>query len=241
MDPRHRFTATVAQYQRHRPDYPPGLFDWLDSQVRGRIAVDLGSGTGILTRMLAERGWDVTGVEPNAAMRASADNAGGARYVDGSAEALPLPDRSADLVIGAQAFHWFDLDRALPEIDRVGTELAVAVWNVRSPLGFAAAYEQVLLAFSSDYASVPKPGPTLDALRRSRPRGREVVFEHAQVLDRDGLLGRAWSSSYVVHGVDDRAGFDAALLAAFDAHQREGRVRLDYHTRAWAWPLTPSG
>src|SRR5688572_1375909 len=118
MDPRERFTATVDAYRRHRPDYPPALFEWL-AGIPGRRAVDLGAGTGIFTRMLAQRGWEAVGVEPNAAMRDAAISAGGARYVDGSAEATGLPDARADLVIGAQAFHWFDLDRTLPEIDRI--------------------------------------------------------------------------------------------------------------------------
>jgi SAM-dependent methyltransferase len=237
MDPRQRFSATVDQYRKHRPDYPVELFDWLGARVSGRRAADLGAGTGILTRMLAERGWDAVGVEPNAEMRAAGEAAGHARYVAGSAEETGLPDRAFDLVIGAQAFHWFDLDRALPEIDRIAAPggLAVAVWNVRAERGFAAAYEAVLLRFSADYASVPKPRPTIDALRERRPAAEEVAFAHAQVLDRDGLLGRAWSSSYVVHGVADRAGFDAAMLAAFDRHATDGAVRLEYETVAVHW------
>jgi SAM-dependent methyltransferase len=238
MDPRERFGATVKAYERFRPDYPPALLDWLGDHVRGRRAADLGAGTGILTRMLAERGWDVVGVEPNDKMRASAEQAGGARYVAGSAEALPLPDHAFDLVVGAQAFHWFDLDRALPEIDRVGVELAVALWNVRVEHGFAAAYEQVLLDFSPDYAKVPKPGPTIAELQRRRPDGVAATFAHGQSLDREGLLGRAWSSSYVVHAVKDKAAFDAALLAAFDRHAHGDRVELGYETRLWAWSLT---
>jgi SAM-dependent methyltransferase len=91
MDPRERFTATVDRYARHRPDYPEALLDWLAGLVSGRRAVDLGAGTGILTRQLAARGWDVVGVEPNAAMRERAAAAGGT-YVDGSAEATgPRP------------------------------------------------------------------------------------------------------------------------------------------------------
>lgn len=237
MDPRERFTATVEAYAAHRPDYPVALLDWLEAAVGGRTAVDLGAGTGIFTRMLAARGWDVVGVEPNEAMRAAANEAGGARYVAGSAEASGLPDDAAALVIGAQAFHWFRLDAALPEIDRVGTERAVAVWNVRADRGFAAAYERILLDFSTDYASVPKPEPTLAALRARRPGGEDRRFPHGQRLDEAGMLGRAWSSSYVVHGVADRPAFDAALRAAFAEHARDGIVDLDYDTVLYAWPI----
>jgi SAM-dependent methyltransferase len=237
LDPRERFTATVERYARYRPDYPDALFEWLAALVGSRRAIDLGSGTGILSRQLAERGWDVIGVEPNGPMRERATAAGGARYVDGSAEATGLAAATADLVIGAQAFHWFDLDRALPEIDRIRRPggAAVAVWNVRAETGFAAAYEAALLRWSTEYASVPKPGPTLAALRARRPGATTTVLRHGQELDLDGVLGRAWSSSYVVHGVTDRAAFDRALTEAFLAHARGGRVELAYETQALAW------
>lgn len=241
MDPRERFTATVDAYRQHRPDYPEALFGWLGVLVPGRRAADLGAGTGIFTRMLAERGWDAVGVEPNPAMREAAIAAGGARYVDGTAEATGLADRSVDLVIGAQAFHWFDLDRALPEVDRVAEGRAVAVWNVRGTEGFAGAYDALLVRFSSEYPKVAKPGPTLVELAIRRPGGEEATFSHHQRLDRDGLLGRAWSSSYVAHGVADRAGFDAGLMAAFDAYARDGTVDLAYRTVAYAWRPVAGG
>jgi SAM-dependent methyltransferase len=234
MDPTERFTRTVDAYQAHRPDYPEELFAWLAGTGIGRAA-DLGAGTGIFTRMLAGRGWEVVGIEPNAAMRAAAEARGGAEYLEGTAEAIPLPDGDVDLVVGAQAFHWFDLARALPEIDRVGRGWAVAAWNVRAPRGFAADYERALLTFSTDYPSVPKPEPTLAALAELRPGGERVAFSHRQELDREGVIGRAWSSSYVVHGVADREGFDRALHAAFDVHARGGAVSLEYETVAYRW------
>jgi SAM-dependent methyltransferase len=237
MDPRERFTATVDQYTRFRPSYPEAFLAWLDATAPGSRAVDLGSGTGILSRQLVRRGFTVVGVEPNAAMRAAAEREGGATYVDGTAERTGLPDASADLVIGGQAFHWFDLDLCLPEIDRVLARggLSVAVWNDRVPEGFARAYDEVLLRFSSSYAAVPRPAPTLAALAARRPQGSAVSFPHAQRLDLDGLIGRAWSSSYVVHGVEDRAAFDDALRATFDAHAADATVELRYETAVFYW------
>lgn len=239
MDPRERFTGTVERYAAFRPDYPDALFDWLAVlSPQGRRVADLGAGTGIFTRLLREHGWDVVGIEPNAAMRGKAT---GVRIVDGTAEATGLASASVDLVVGAQAFHWFDLARTLPELDRilVPRGRAVAVWNVRVAEGFAAAYDEVLVRFSPDYATVPKPGPTLDALRALRPGGVEVALPHGQVLDRDGVIGRAWSSSYVVHGVSDRPAFDAALMAAFDAHADGGTVTMGYTTVGYAWSAGP--
>ena len=95
--------------------------------------------------------------------------------------------------------------------------------------------ELFLAEVSADYRAVPKPEPTLAALRARRPEGIALAFDHHQEMDLEGLLGRAWSSSYVVHGVEDAPAFDAALTAVFEAHQREGRVRLGYRTLGWAW------
>lgn len=237
MDPRERFTDTVTDYDRWRPDYPSALVRWLRAQAPGLRAVDLGSGTGIFSRQLAAEGFDVIGVEPNAAMRARAEALGGPRYVTGQAEDTELPSGSAELVVAAQAFHWFDLERALAEIDRILVPggLAAAIWNVRVDEGFGAAYEALLCAWSSTYADVPTPERTLRRLRAVRSSTMSATFDHQQVLDRPGVLGRAASASYVVHGVADRAGFDAALRAAFDAHQVEGKVTLRYQTALRAW------
>lgn len=236
--PTERFSATVDAYAKHRPDYPASFVEWLGTLVSGRRCVDLGAGTGISSRQLAAAGWSVTAVEPNDAMRAKGQAAGGGPvWVGARAEATGLPAGSADLVIGCQAWHWFDPDAALLEVDRLRAPsgVGVAAWNVRVASGFAGAYEAALLRFSTEYATIPKPEPTLEALRSRRPAAREARFPHAQRLDRDGVIGRAWSSSYVVHGVSDRAGFDAALGAAFDAFAVDGRVELAYETVALGW------
>ena len=240
MDSRDRFTATVEAYDRYRPDYPDALLDWV--VARASSVVDVGSGTGIFSRQLASRGIEVIGVEPNGAMRdAAAARGGGPRYVAGDAEATGLDDAVADWVIGAQAFHWFDLDRALPELERVARRGVLAVWNVRLESGLAAAYDALLHEVSADFRAVAKPGPTLEALRARRSGGEELDLPHAQVLDAEGLRGRAWSSSYVVHGVSDAAAFDRRLGEIFEAYAEEedGRrvVRLPYRTRGYAWAV----
>ena len=127
------FASAAAVYERARPSYPPEAIDWLLARTGvglGDTIVDLGAGTGKLTRLLAPSAARVIAVEPIPEMRALI---GVAEAVDGTAEAIPLEDESAALVTVAQAFHWFDLDRALPEIHRVlqaGGHLAL-VWNMR--------------------------------------------------------------------------------------------------------------
>jgi SAM-dependent methyltransferase len=127
------FGSAAEVYERARPSYPPEAVEWLLEQTgvgAGDTIVDLGAGTGKLTRLLVPSGARVIAVEPIPEMRGLID---AAEAVDGTAEDIPLEDGSAALVTVAQAFHWFDLDRALPEIHRVlrpGGSLAL-VWNMR--------------------------------------------------------------------------------------------------------------
>lgn len=245
-DPRRRFTATADAYRRHRPGYPDALFDWLlAGRPPGGVwdVVDLGSGTGLASRALAARGCRVVGVEPNDAMRAAAtEDGGGPRYVRGEADATGLPDASADLVVAAQAFHWFPLLPTLREIDRVlrSGGRAAAFWNLRDGAdAFMAAYDACLFQWSSEVGAVPRGGPTLDALAAALGDVERARFRHTQSFDRDGLHGRAWSSSYVAHGVADPVGFGAALDELFDRHASEGAVHFRYHTEAIRWARRP--
>jgi SAM-dependent methyltransferase len=130
------FGAAAAQYARHRPGYAQAAIRWCLAPVGGaqpaRVA-DVGAGTGILAGGLARLGTDVVAVEPDREMLAELRRGlPGVRAVEGSAEALPLPDQSVDAVLCGQAMHWFDLDRALPEIARVLTPGGVfaGLWNV---------------------------------------------------------------------------------------------------------------
>ena len=128
------FGGAAQLYERVRPGYPAGVVDLLVT-ARARRVVDLGAGTGKLTRVLLERGLDVVAVEPSAGMRAEfARVLPGVPVIDGRAEALPLDDGSVDAIVAGQAWHWVDPARAVPELARVlvpGGSLGL-VWNLRS-------------------------------------------------------------------------------------------------------------
>lgn len=116
--------TTARHYAAARPTYPSELFDTLDNllghELAGAGVVDVAAGTGISSRQLAERGARVTAVELSAAMLAElAASSPGVHVVQGSGHALPLADDSADLITYAQAWHWMDPARAMPEIRRV--------------------------------------------------------------------------------------------------------------------------
>jgi SAM-dependent methyltransferase len=149
------FGAVATAYDEHRPDYPEAAIRWAlfpvtsggagapspdgglpalggPSELGGLPVLDLGAGTGKLTALLSELGATVTAVEPDEAMLAELRRRQpGVTAAAGSAESIPVPDGSVRAVLCGQSMHWFDLDRALPEIARVlapGGVLA-GLWN----------------------------------------------------------------------------------------------------------------
>jgi SAM-dependent methyltransferase len=125
------FGTVADEYGRLRPAPCEKAVDWLVPPGCGRV-LDLAAGAGTLTALLAERVPEVTAVEPDDRMRAVLSaRCPGVGALDGTAEALPLPDGGLDAVVVASAWHWFDAARAVPEIARVlrpGGRLSV-VWN----------------------------------------------------------------------------------------------------------------
>jgi SAM-dependent methyltransferase len=130
------FGAVARAYAEHRPGYPPQAVAWAlepaGRSVAGLRVLDLGAGTGKLTAVLRGLGADVTAVDPDPDMLSELRRLyPDARALAGSAEAIPLPDGSVDAVVCGQAMHWFNMDRAVPEIARVlvpGGPLA-GLWN----------------------------------------------------------------------------------------------------------------
>ena len=177
-----------------------------------------------------------TGVDPNDSMLAHARAEGGARYSQGTATETGLGDASVDLVTVAQAFHWFDVPAALDEFRRVlvSPGWCAAFWNLRRPSPFMDDYDRLLRAHSREYEVLGKPEPTRQAILKAEgvTDTSEAEFPNRQLLDREGLHGRAHSSSYVVHGVADQVAFDRALGEVFDRHQSGGTVEFLYRTIA---------
>lgn len=144
MSERARSFETVAdEYERHRPEYPDGALRWIADRlglVPGERVLDLGAGTGKLSRGLLALGLDVVAVEPGAPMLAQLRAAlPGVEAVEGAAEAIPLPDASVDAAAAGQAYHWFDPSRAPAELWRVlrpdgGIALVWNWWDVRHSL-----------------------------------------------------------------------------------------------------------
>ena len=195
------FSSAAEVYERARPSYPADAVAWLVERTSigpGKTVLDVGAGTGKLTRLLVPSGARVVAVEPVAEMRALVE---GAEAVDGTAEELPFADSSADLVTAAQAFHWFDFDRALAEIHRVlrpGGRLAL-VWNSRDlddPLQRAVEdlLEPLRAAVPAQQESRWREAVEASPLFES-PETRE--FAYAQSFTADDLCARVASTSFV--------------------------------------------
>ncbi|MNV01691.1 hypothetical protein D3C71_919030 [compost metagenome] len=217
----HIFSAKAGDYNVARPDYPSPLFNAL-SEVLGvapgsRVA-DIGSGTGLFTRGLLERGYVVTAVEPNAAMRAAAEatfaGVPGYRGVDGSAEAIPAKAGTIDLITAAQAFHWFDIDRARAEFLRVlSPQGQVAlVWNDRlAGDSLHVALDEILTEFGGEKRSALVSHAGRGELSRffGTTTPLELRWPHEQSLTQAGLLSLVFSRSYMPPQESD-AGLHAA-------------------------------
>ena len=241
LAPTTRFTDRAEDYARFRPDYPAAAIDCvlagLGAPTRLRAA-DVGAGTGISARRLAERRVRVLAIEPNRAMRAAAPAHSRIAWIAGTAEATALRDGAVDLVLVAQAFHWFragDARREFHRILRPGGRLAV-MWNTRDrrdPL--TRGYVDAIRAVSGEH---PAGRRRLDPRAVSRGGWFEPPacrrFANAQALDREGMLGRALSASYVPRKGAGFVELRRRLGGLFERHRdARGRVTLRYRTVVW--------
>lgn len=245
QDPTQRFSERVENYSKYRPGYPAALYAYLRAQAglgEDHIVADLGSGTGLLSRLFIDRGHRVLAIEPNAAMRAAAERefAGQQNFVslEGRAEAIPLEDSSADFVVAGQAFHWFEPLATRREVQRIlrpGGQVAL-IWNNRDLTNgaFQQAYEDLLLKFGTDFVKVDNKRNLSEesiAAFFAPNRIKKASFANQQAFDRQGLRGRLLSSSYVPTASDPNSRpMLAALDALFNRFQHAGKVDFVYQT-----------
>jgi SAM-dependent methyltransferase len=243
-----RFTGRVEDYARYRPTYPPELLDLLRREcglTEDAVVADVGSGTGILARLVLENGNRVIAVEPNDEMRRAGElllsEHGRFESVRGTAEATTLPQESVNLITAGQAFHWFDPAPARKEFARVlrPSGRVVLVWNDRRKHGtpFQGAYEALLETYATDYAEVQhgRKGSLENIRSFFAPNPvHTATFDNKQVLDYDGLLGRLRSSSYVpAEGQQGHRAMVDELQRIFREHENGGRVVMEYDTRVY--------
>ena len=237
-----RFTGRVESYKRARPGYPKDILDVLGRQcglTPESVIVDVAAGTGLFTENFLTNGNIVTAIEPNAEMRAACAELqreySNLRVLEGTAENTGLPDACADFVTVAQALHWFDRERTRLEFARIQKRngWCVVAYNERLPEGnrFHCGFEDLLQRFGIDYETVQRKYPNENALRaffHPSPMHR-ISLENFQLLDREALLGRVVSSSYMP--TPGHPGYPTMLKQIdhlFAENEQHGVVRLNY-------------
>jgi SAM-dependent methyltransferase len=258
-----RFTNRVENYVKYRPGYPPAVLQLFKDKMNltdSSVIADVGSGPGISARMFLENGNIVYGVEPNDAMREAAEEVlkefPKFRSVKGTSEDTALPDGSVDIIIAAQAFHWFKVEPTKREFERIlkpGGHVAL-MWNLRQldSTPFLKEYEQFILDNANDYEEVrhanitgplkESPGKASTGVSDRSPVAADLfkffsggfehaVFENAQVFDFEGLKGRLFSSSYMPAEDTERGrGIEKELFSLFTKHAEKGKIKIFYDT-----------
>ncbi|MGH8297986.1 MAG: class I SAM-dependent methyltransferase [Steroidobacteraceae bacterium] len=237
-----RFLGRVENYARYRPSYPAAAIDLLAARCGlkpGANVVDLGSGTGILSRLLLEREAQVFGIEPNSEMRRySAEALGGGEFhsCNGTAESTGTADGFFDLLVAGQSFHWFNPEKTRSEALRIlkPGAWAALLWNERRQgvVPFLEDYEALLRRYAPEYDAVARLRAEEGGLRRFFGHEPELApFPNRQVFDFAGLAGRVQSASYAP--TPDRPEHEplmTGLREVFDRHQQDGRVVFPYRT-----------
>lgn len=245
-DSTRRFTDRVEAYQKYRPGYPPALLSTLLDKAgldTNTVVADIGSGTGIFTRLLLDHGLQVAAVEPNTNMRLAAETALSEYQqftsVDGSAEQTGLEDDSIDLVTAAQALHWFNNTATRAEFQRIlkpDGKLAL-IWNKRAVSEpFQQAYDAILREYAPEYDKVNHMNLDAgDIAGFFRAGSMELLhFDNSQSLDFPGLIGRLKSSSYCP--AEDSAQYIplvTELVNLFDQCAVNGKVNFEYDTQLY--------
>jgi SAM-dependent methyltransferase len=229
------FELVPEVYERGRPEYPADAIAWLAEKLdlrAGRTVLDLGAGTGKLTRALLPTGAHVIAVEPGEAMlgelrRVLPD----VETLVGAAEAIPLGDGSVDAIAVGQAFHWFRHAEALPELHRVlrphgGVGL---IWNARDRQSDVS---KLLEEFIPSGRAAP--GTWSDKLKASDLFGPVETqrFHFTQTLDADHLVDRLLSISFVAAAPEGKRLALERNVRALVA-ERGGHVELPYVTEVY--------
>jgi SAM-dependent methyltransferase len=234
-----RFSGKAQMYSKYRPGYPKAILNILSEETdfeRAKIVADIGSGTGLLSKVFLENGNKVFGVEPNDEMRSLAEkNLSGFDYfvsVKGTAENTGLDSRSVDLVAAGQALHWFDRDACRSEFARIligGNVLIVYNERSKDKKGAMEAYENVT---NKHTKKTEVPDIDDDFLSKFFKKGyKKFSVPNEQSLDFEGLLGRAESASYLPsQGQEGFVEMKHDLQTLFNAHQKNGRITLEYST-----------
>ncbi|MFA9380397.1 MAG: class I SAM-dependent methyltransferase [Acetanaerobacterium sp.] len=243
-----KFTGKASTYSKYRPTYPKAYIDYLYSEVglkEDSIIADIGSGTGIFSRLLLSRGSTVLGIEPNDDMRrfAEKDLAGFKGYtsIKASAENTALPDFSVDFITVAQAFHWFDRSSFRLECKRIlkYSGRVILVWNSRDSFSdMIIQNDNINKRYCPEFKGFSggngggSPEQYADFFKDGHCDCQ--TFTYDLVLDEQGFIGRNLSSSYAPK--ENTQGYHAyveELSRLFSQYADHGSLRFPNMTRSY--------
>jgi ubiquinone/menaquinone biosynthesis C-methylase UbiE len=247
MDPTKRFFRRARYYEKYRPKYPVAIIKLLRAEcglLSSSVIADIGSGTGILSRLFLKNGNSVFGVEPNREMREIAEKIlkkySNFKSVDGTAESTNLESQSVDFITAGQAFHWFDNSKSREEFLRVlkPKGWVVLVWNDRrmDSTPFLKAYDNLLYKFGIDYKQVKQQIPDERVFVEffGHNSFRVQLYNNSQVFDFESLKGRVLSSSY--SPMKEHPNYESMineLRRIFLEFHADGRVKFEYDTKVY--------
>ncbi|OKH27116.1 class I SAM-dependent methyltransferase [Chroogloeocystis siderophila] len=248
------FSDRGDDYEKYRPIYPASAIDTILSGLESPTqitAVDVGAGTGIGARLLADRGVRVVAIEPNEDMRRAATPHEGVDFLAGTAEQTPLKNASVDLVTSFQAFHWFDFDKSLKEFRRIlkASGRLALIWSFWDQDDLVSKdYTRLVFEASKDREHQSQSGVQLNKWFKSIryqlfwqglwlpyfTNLRRHEFVSSQDLDFTGLVGLARSQGFTP---SEGKGLEKLMsdLAVFQQRfcDRQSSVRLIYRTRLY--------
>jgi len=240
-----RFSNRVDNYVKYRPSYPAQLIDYLLNEIginKKAIVADIGSGTGIFSKLLINKVKTIYCVEPNNEMRLYSEemfkSAKNSYVINGTAEATALNDNSIDFITVAQAFHWFNIRKTMKEFRRIikANGIMILVWNNRlTNTEFLNTYEYGVQKYANDYNEVNHQNITEAEIRECfNSDMKKIKFNNFQEFDFNGVMGRLLSSSYApLEGTENYIKLKEIVKEAFDKGAINGKVRFNYETKLY--------
>ena len=245
QDSKQRFSNRVENYIKYRPGYPEEIIGYLKEKINltgSWVIADIGSGTGILSKLFLENGNEVFGVEPNEAMRKAGEEQLKSytkfKSINGNAEKTGLKENSVNLIVAGQAFHWFDVEKSKIEFKRILKKDGVVslIWNNRKTDSskFLREYEDLLINYTVDYKLVDHKNVSKEILNKFFEKYEFKIFSNKQVFDFEGLKGRLLSSSYAPTPEHPKyKPMIEKLEKIFNQNEENGKVKFEYDTELY--------
>lgn len=247
IDSKERFSNRVNNYLKYRPHYPEKIIEILQEKINLKkdwVIADIGSGTGFSSEIFLKNGNLVYGVEPNTEMRQAAEillkQYEDFKSINGSAEKTNLENKSIDLIIAGQAFHWFNIHDTKIEFQRIlkDRRYIVLFWNERkvNKNNFLIDYESILKKYGKDYEKIKHRDINEEVFIKFYGSNNYIqeILENYQYFDWPGLKGRLLSSSYIP--LEGETGFTDMineLKLIYDKYKINDIIKFEYDTKIY--------